>query len=92
VRGRKCGIKNINVQVILNGPAQPGQYRDVVKVRAGYARNYWCRGNWREAEPKNLRAFEPSKRSRRIAASASAATPLAIRKTRRSRFPPCARG
>jgi large subunit ribosomal protein L9 len=53
----------MNVQVIMSeevtGLGRPG---DVVKVRAGYARNYLLpRKLAVEANPKNLRAFEHAK-------------------------------
>lgn len=54
----------MNVQVILNEDvASVGRTGDVVKVRAGYARNYLLpRGLAVEANPNNLRAFEHQKR------------------------------
>src|SRR5713101_1885894 len=54
----------MNVQVILNEDlANLGRTGDVVKVRAGYARNYLLpRKLAVEADPKNLRAFEHQKR------------------------------
>lgn len=54
----------MNVQVILNGDvANLGRTGDVVKVRAGYARNFLLpRGLAVEANPNNLRAFEHQKR------------------------------
>lgn len=54
----------MNVQVILNEDvANLGRVGDVVKVRAGYARNYLLpRGLAVEANLKNLRAFEHHKR------------------------------
>lgn len=53
----------MNVQVILNDDVPNlGQPGDVVKVRAGYARNYLLPRNLAvEANPKNLRAFEHQK-------------------------------
>ncbi len=54
----------MNMQVILNEDL-PNQGRpgDVVKVRAGYARNYLLpRKLAVEANPRNLRAFEHQKR------------------------------
>jgi len=53
----------MNVQVILNEDvANLGRPGDVVKVRAGYARNYLLpRGLAVEANPRNLRAFEHQK-------------------------------
>lgn len=54
----------MNVQVILNDDVPNlGRTGDVVKVRAGYARNYLLpRKLALEALPKNLRAFEHQKR------------------------------
>jgi large subunit ribosomal protein L9 len=54
----------MNVQVILNEDLPNlGRTGDVVKVRAGYARNYLLpRKLAVEAEEKNLRAFEHQKR------------------------------
>jgi large subunit ribosomal protein L9 len=54
----------MNVQVILSEEvANLGGPGDVVKVRAGYARNYLLPRNLAvEANPKNLRAFEHQKR------------------------------
>jgi large subunit ribosomal protein L9 len=54
----------MNVQIILNEEvANLGRPGDVVKVRAGYARNYLLPRNLAvEANPKNLRAFEHQKR------------------------------
>src|SRR5882724_11789780 len=54
----------MNVQVILNEDLPNlGRTGDVVKVRAGYARNYLLpRKLALEADPKNLRAFEHQKR------------------------------
>ncbi len=54
----------MNVQVILNEDvAALGRTGDVVKVRAGYARNYLLpRGLAIEANPRNLRVFEHNKR------------------------------
>src|SRR5712671_3371430 len=54
----------MNVQVILNEDLPNlGNTGDVVKVRAGYARNYLLpRKLAVEADPKNLRAFEHQKR------------------------------
>jgi len=54
----------MNVQVILNDEVPNlGRTGDVVKVRAGYARNYLLpRKLATEANPKNLRAFEHQKR------------------------------
>src|SRR5260370_40677628 len=54
----------MNVQVILNEDLPNlGSTGDVVKVRAGYARNYLLpRKLAVEADPKNLRAFEHQKR------------------------------
>jgi large subunit ribosomal protein L9 len=54
----------MNVQVILNEDlSNLGRTGDVVKVRAGYARNYLLpRKLAVEADPKNLRAFEHQKR------------------------------
>ncbi len=54
----------MNVQVILNEDvAELGRTGDVVKVRAGYARNYLLpRGLAVEANPRNLRVFEHQKR------------------------------
>jgi large subunit ribosomal protein L9 len=54
----------MNVQVILNEEVlNLGRPGDVVKVRAGYARNYLLpRGLAVEANPRNLRAFEHQKR------------------------------
>ncbi len=54
----------MNVQVILNEDvADLGRTGDVVKVRAGYARNYLLpRGLAIEANPRNLRVFEHQKR------------------------------
>src|SRR3984893_9374728 len=53
----------MNVQVILNEDVPNlGRPGDVVKVRAGYARNYLLpRRLAVEANPKNLRAFEHQK-------------------------------
>lgn len=53
----------MNVQVILNEEVQNlGSPGDVVKVRAGYARNYLLpRKLAVEANPKNMRAFEHAK-------------------------------
>lgn len=53
----------MNVQVILNEEVQNlGGPGDVVKVRAGYARNYLLpRKLAIEANPKNMRAFEHAK-------------------------------
>jgi large subunit ribosomal protein L9 len=53
----------MNVQIILNEEvANLGRPGDVVKVRAGYARNYLLpRKLAVEANPKNLRAFEHQK-------------------------------
>src|SRR5438132_4757555 len=53
----------MNVQVILNEDVPNlGRPGDVVKVRAGYARNYLLpRDLAVEANPKNLRAFEHQK-------------------------------
>jgi large subunit ribosomal protein L9 len=53
----------MNVQVILNEEVHNlGSPGDVVKVRAGYARNYLLpRKLAVEANPKNLRAFEHAK-------------------------------
>jgi large subunit ribosomal protein L9 len=55
----------MNVQVILNeNVPNLGQIGDVVKVRAGYARNYLLpRGLAVTADPKNIRAFENQKRT-----------------------------
>ncbi|HYA34245.1 MAG TPA: 50S ribosomal protein L9 [Candidatus Binataceae bacterium] len=54
----------MNLQVILNEEVPNlGRTGDVVKVRAGYARNYLLpRKLATEANPKNLRAFEHQKR------------------------------
>lgn len=54
----------MNVQVILNEDVpELGQTGDVVKVRAGYARNYLLpRKLAIEANPRNLRVFEHQKR------------------------------
>ncbi|MGH8679085.1 MAG: 50S ribosomal protein L9 [Burkholderiales bacterium] len=54
----------MNVQVILNEDvANLGRTGDVVKVRAGYARNFLLpRGLAVEANPHNLRSFEHQKR------------------------------
>ncbi len=54
----------MNVQVILREDvANLGRTGEVVKVRAGYARNYLLpRGLAVEADQKNLRAFEHQKR------------------------------
>jgi large subunit ribosomal protein L9 len=54
----------MNVQIILNEEvANLGRPGDVVKVRAGYARNYLLpRKLAVEANPKNLRAFEHQKK------------------------------
>ncbi|HZO82557.1 MAG TPA: 50S ribosomal protein L9 [Candidatus Binataceae bacterium] len=54
----------MNVQVILNEDVPNlGRTGDVVKVRAGYARNFLLpRRLAVEANPKNLRAFEHQKR------------------------------
>lgn len=54
----------MNVQIILSEEvANLGRPGDVVKVRAGYARNYLLPRNLAvEANPKNLRAFEHQKR------------------------------
>jgi large subunit ribosomal protein L9 len=54
----------MNVQVILNEDLPNlGRTGDVVKVRAGYARNYLLpRKLAVEADQKNLRAFEHQKR------------------------------
>jgi large subunit ribosomal protein L9 len=54
----------MNVQVILNEEVlNLGRPGDVVRVRAGYARNYLLpRGLAVEANPRNLRAFEHQKR------------------------------
>jgi large subunit ribosomal protein L9 len=54
----------MNVQVILNEEVPDlGSPGDVVRVRAGYARNYLLpRRLAVEANPKNLRAFEHNKR------------------------------
>lgn len=54
----------MNVQVILNEDVSDlGRTGDVVKVRAGYARNYLLpRGLAIEANPRNLRVFEHQKR------------------------------
>jgi large subunit ribosomal protein L9 len=54
----------MNVQVILNEDLPNlGRPGDVVKVRAGYARNYLLpRKLAVEANPRNLRAFEHQKR------------------------------
>jgi large subunit ribosomal protein L9 len=54
----------MNVQVILNEDLPNlGQPGDVVKVRAGYARNYLLpRKLAVEANPRNLRTFEHQKR------------------------------
>jgi large subunit ribosomal protein L9 len=53
----------MNVQVILNDEVvNLGHPGDVVKVRAGYARNYLLpRGMAVEANQRNLRAFEHQK-------------------------------
>jgi large subunit ribosomal protein L9 len=53
----------MNVQVILSEDVPSlGRPGDVVKVRAGYARNYLLpRGLAVEANSKNLRAFEHQK-------------------------------
>jgi large subunit ribosomal protein L9 len=53
----------MNVQIILNEEvANLGRPGDVVKVRAGYARNFLLpRKLAVEANPKNLRAFEHQK-------------------------------
>jgi large subunit ribosomal protein L9 len=55
----------VNVQVILNDDVPNlGRTGDVVRVRAGFARNYLLpRGLAVEANPKNLRAFEHQKRT-----------------------------
>ncbi|MGH7916228.1 MAG: 50S ribosomal protein L9 [Candidatus Binataceae bacterium] len=54
----------MNLQLILNEEvANLGRPGDVVKVRAGYARNYLLpRQLAVEANPRNLRAFEHDKR------------------------------
>jgi large subunit ribosomal protein L9 len=54
----------MNVQVILNDDLPNlGRPGDVVRVRAGYARNYLLpRKLAVEANPRNLRAFEHQKR------------------------------
>jgi len=54
----------MNVQLILNEDvANLGRTGDVIKVRAGYARNFLLpRGLAVEANPNNLRAFEHQKR------------------------------
>src|SRR5580698_6405643 len=54
----------MNVQVILSEDVPNlGRPGDVVKVRAGYARNFLLPRNLAvEANPKNLRAFEHQKR------------------------------
>jgi large subunit ribosomal protein L9 len=53
----------MNVQLILNEDVPNlGRPGDVVKVKAGYARNYLLpRGLAVEANPRNLRAFEHQK-------------------------------
>ena len=53
----------MNLQVILNEDVPNlGRPGDVIKVRAGYARNYLLpRGLAVEANPKNLREFEHQK-------------------------------
>src|SRR5271155_993279 len=53
----------MNVQVILNEDMPNlGRPGDVVRVRAGYARNFLLpRGIAVEANPRNLRAFEHQK-------------------------------
>jgi large subunit ribosomal protein L9 len=53
----------MNVQVILNEDVPNlGRTGDVVKVRAGFARNYLLPRNLAvEANPRNLRAFEHQK-------------------------------
>jgi large subunit ribosomal protein L9 len=54
----------MNVQVILNEDLPNlGRTGDVVKVRAGYARNYLLRKLAVEADQKNIRAFEHQKRT-----------------------------
>jgi large subunit ribosomal protein L9 len=54
----------MNMQIILSEEVTNlGRPGDVVKVRAGYARNYLLPRNLAvEANPKNLRAFEHQKR------------------------------
>lgn len=54
----------MNLQVILNEDVPNlGRTGDVVKVRAGFARNYLLpRGLAAAANPRNLRAFENQKR------------------------------
>ncbi len=61
----KRRFKTMNVQVILNEDLPNlGRTGDVVKVRAGYARNYLLpRKLAVEADQKNLRAFEHQKRT-----------------------------
>ncbi len=55
----------MNVQIILNEDVPNlGRTGDVVKVRAGFARNYLLpRALAVEANPRNMRAFEHQKRS-----------------------------
>lgn len=55
----------MNVQIILNEDVPNlGRTGDVVKVRAGYARNYLLpRALGVEANPRNLKAFEHQKRT-----------------------------
>ena len=72
----------MNVQVILNEDLPNlGRTGDVVKVRAGYARNYLLpRKLAVEADQKNIRAFEHQKRT-----AARRARDQAHRRARRSR-------
>ncbi|HVA79407.1 MAG TPA: 50S ribosomal protein L9, partial [Candidatus Binataceae bacterium] len=55
----------MNVQIILNEDVlNLGRTGDVVKVRAGFARNYLLpRALAVEANPRNLRAFEHQKKT-----------------------------
>lgn len=64
VRDGNEAVKIMNVQVILSEDLPNlGNTGDVVKVRAGYARNYLLpRKLAVEADPKNLRAFEHQKK------------------------------
>jgi len=71
----------MNVQVILNEDLPNlGRTGDVVKVRAGYARNYLLpRKLAVEADQKNMRAFEHQKRTASRRREAKRTDALAIK-------------
>jgi len=71
----------MNVQVILNEDLPNlGRTGDVVKVRAGYARNFLLpRGLAAEANARNVRAFEHQKRAALLKREARTGEAMAVK-------------